>query len=63
MLLRMEWEASKETHKSKILGFDWMQHMEKWFGRWDTTPINHDIEKMWRLIFHALTTKLCSSPN
>ena len=31
----------KDT-KSKILCSSWMQHMEKWFGRWDATHLFHD---------------------
>ena len=42
-LPRMEWEASKKTHKINILYFGWMQNMEKWFGRWDVTPLLHDV--------------------
>ena len=29
-------------YKSKILCSDWMQDLEKWFGRWDATHLLHD---------------------
>ena len=42
---RIEWEANKKiqkTDKSNMLCSDWMQDMEKWFGRLDTTFLLHD---------------------
>ena len=44
-LPRIAWEANKKIqmkHKNTILCFDWTQGMEKWFGRWDATPLLND---------------------
>ena len=32
----------QKMYKSKMLCSDWMQDLEKWFGRWDATHLLHD---------------------
>ena len=43
-LPRISWEQAKifKTRKSKMLGSEWIQYMNKWFGKWDASHLLHD---------------------